>query len=399
MIRPRLQACHRRAETPSFDLPCQEIPQVAGRRLRMVPMLGTWWDFLKRWPYTFGITFSIVVGVFTVVVAAALEAPLRDPEGFLGPAYVRLPLMAFAFFAAAIVPLAIKRRGVRDIWGGMKDVVKYEWSWLRVINIAAGLLTFYICYVSYRNLKSFLPVLREGVLFDNMLSRWDYWLTFGNQPAELLHNLLGTGISAQILATVYVSYLMLIPITLAAFLVLNRDFSLGAWYATALALNWILGTVSYYILPSLGPIFYQPQIFADLPSTGVSRLQQALFRNGSGFIEDPSGAYIYGIAGFASLHVSVVFTACLFFWATGQHRLVQWAGWVYFAMTVIATIYFGWHFIADDIGGVFIGWFSFALAGFVTGNGFWRHKMHRIQITADPDPALGSSEGTVSKPN
>lgn len=360
-------------------------------------MLGTWWDWIRRWPYTFGMTFSIIVGIITILTANALEVPLRDPDGFLGPAYVRLPLMGLAFFAAGILPMAIKRSGFRHMGRGAKAIIQEEWNLLRVVNIAAGLLTFYICYVSYRNLKSFLPVLREGVLFDNMLSRWDYWLTFGNQPAELLHNILGTGISAQVLATVYVSYLMLIPVTLAAFLVLSKDASLGAWYATALALNWILGTISYYIFPSLGPAFYQPQMFTDLPDTGVTQLQTALFRNGAGFKEDPTGDYIYGIAGFASLHVSVVFTACLFFERTYQHRLLRWSGWVYFALTVIATIYFGWHFIADDFAGIFIGWIAVAFAAWVTGNGFWKNKPKRDQMTADPEG--DSSVGTVSSPN
>ncbi|WP_243697216.1 phosphatase PAP2 family protein [Aeromicrobium phragmitis] len=341
-----------------------------------------WWDFLRRWPYTFGVALSLVVGIFTIIMSQNLGVPLRDPEGFLGPAYIRLPLMGLAFFAAGVIPMAIKRRGVRHLVPGIRDVVRDDWTWGRVVHILIGLLTFYACYVSYRNLKSYLPVLREGVLYDKMLSEWDYWMLFGHQPGELLHQLLGTGFNAQLLSTIYLSYLMLIPITLAAFLVLNRDVSLGAWYATALALNWILGTVSYYIWPSLGPAFYQPQFFSDLEETGVTGLQQSLFRNGSAFKEDPTGAYIYGIAGFASLHVSVTFTAALFFQRTDQNRFIQAAGWIYFVLTVIATMYFGWHYIADDVAGVFIGWFAVALGGWVTGNGFWRQRHHKVQLTA-----------------
>ncbi|OUZ09429.1 beta-carotene 15,15'-monooxygenase [Aeromicrobium sp. PE09-221] len=358
-------------------------------------MLGRTWDFLRRWPYTFGAALALVVGIFTLIMSSHLGVPLRDPEGFLGPAYVRLPLMALAFFAVGVIPMAIKRRGIKKIVPGIADVIRYEWTWGRVVHIASGLLVFYVCYVCYRNLKSYLPVLREGVLYDRMFAEWDYWVTFGHQPGELLHQLLGTGFNAQVLSFIYLTYLMLIPITLGAFLVLNRDVSLGAWYATALALNWILGTVSYYIWPSLGPAFFQPQFFTDLEESGVTALQQSLFRNASAFKEDPSGQFIYGIAGFASLHVSVTFTAALFFQRTDQSRFIQALGWVYFALTVLATIYFGWHYLADDVGGILIGWLSVAIGGWATGNGFWRQRHHKIQLTADPD----DSRGTVSKAN
>ncbi len=359
-------------------------------------MVQRWMHVLRSWPYTFGVALAATVGITAIALSNYLGIALKDPEGFLGPAYVRLPLIGLAFFAFGVIPMAIKRAGWRNTWRGAKEIVQDEWSWHRVAHIATGLITFYVCYVSYRNIKGFLPVLREGVNFDSMLASWDYWLMFGNHPATLLHDLLGTNISAQVLATVYVSYLMLIPLTLGAFLVLNRDYSLGAWYATALSLNWVLGTVSYYIFPSLGPAYSSPAMFADLPDTGVSQLQYSLFVNAAQNIENPTQAPIWGIAAFASLHVSVTFTAVLFFQRTDQAKWVQIVAWVYFVLTVIATVYFGWHFIADDVAGAFIGWVSVAVGGWATGNGFWHQKHHKIQLTAEGDEADGSANSTLA---
>ena len=175
----------------------------------------------------------------------------------------------------------------------------------------------------------------------------DHFLMFGNNPAPILHQLLGTGVAAEVLATAYLSYLPLIPITLGLVLTWSKNASLGAWYASALSLNWILGAASYYILPTLGPAFFQPSMFADLPDSSVSALQIALFKNGTAFKADPTGNDIYGIAGFASLHVSVVVTACVFFSRTGQRLAVRIAGYVFLVMTVLATVYFGWHYFAD----------------------------------------------------
>ena len=326
---------------------------------------------MRRWPYTFGVCLAIAVGVTAIVASQRLDVKLRDPDGFLGPAYVRLPVIGLMFFAVGIVPMAI-RRGWRDGLGGVigafRDILRTDWSLKRVGYIATGLITFYVSYVSYRNLKNDLPLVRKNVLFDTEMLRLDHYLFFGHNPAEVLHNFFGTGIAAQVLAVSYVAYLPLIPLTLGAFLVWGKDLSVGAWYATALSLNWVLGVVSYYSLPTLGPAFAQSSMFQDLPVTGVTALQRSLFRAGAGFKEDPGGGSTYGIAGFASLHVSVVVTACIFFERTGQKLAIRVIAWAFLVTTILATIYFGWHYIADDVAGAFIGWLSVSIGALASGN-------------------------------
>jgi hypothetical protein len=323
---------------------------------------------MRRWPYTFLVILSALVGLTAVVLSQRLGVPLRDPEGFLGPAYVRLPALAFLFFALGIVPQGIRRAGFKGAPRAIAEIFREEWNAVRVLNIMTGLVGFYICYVSYRNIKSYLPLIREDVLFDHDMLQLDHFLMFGHNPAPLLHDWLGTTITAEILATSYLSYLPLIPITLGLVLTWSKNGSLGAWYATALSLNWVLGAISYYILPTLGPAFFQPSMFAELPDSSVSSLQNALFRNGADFKADPTGNDIYGIAGFASLHVSVVVTACLFFSRTGQRLAVRIAGYVFLLATVLATIYFGWHYLADDFAGALIGWIAVSLGAWATGN-------------------------------
>lgn len=349
---------------------------------------------MRRWPYTFAVCLAVAVTGTAIGFSLYLGLPMKDPEGFLGPAYVRLPLLGLLFFAAGIIPAAIKRSGIRNIVTGVREIVRDEWSLKRVGYIATGLITFYACYVSYRNLKSYLPVVREGVLFDKDLLDLDHFLMFGHNPADLLHQLLGTGIAAEILAAAYVSYLPLVPITLGAFLVLNRDFSIGAWYATALGLNWVLGVISYYSLPTLGPAFAQPQTFWELRDTSVTELQQSLFRARVDVLTDPwESEKIHGVAGFASLHVSVVVTACLFMERTGQKAVLRAIVWSFLVLTVTATIYFGWHYLADDIAGAFIGWLSVSIGAWASGNQGRRRRRRRKDLpettddTSVPTPA------------
>lgn len=325
-------------------------------------------QLVRRWPYTVAVGVSLLVGVAAVIGSQALGVPLKDPEGFLGPAYVRLPLMALLISGVGILIAAARRRGLRNLALGVREVIRHEWTLRRTLYIITGLATFYVSYVGYRNLKSVLPVYRDGTLYDRGLLEMDRWLFGGNDPAVVLHGVLGVDVTAVVLSFVYLAYLPLIPVTLGIFLVLSRDMAVGAWYATMLCLNWVFGTVSYYLLPAVGPIYSRPDLYADLPVTGVSTLQQALLDNRLEFLSSPvTSDAIHGVAAFASLHVSVTFAAALFLQRTGHNVIVRTAAWSFFALTFVATIYFGWHYVIDNIAGVAIGWAAVSVGAWATG--------------------------------
>ena len=350
---------------------------------------------MRRWPYSFALLLSIAVAALAVASSIHLGRPMKDPDGFLGPAYVRLPLLALLFFGGGIFLDAVRTSGWKQLPNAMLEVVKSEWNLRRVLGITAGMLSFYICYVSYRNLKSDLPVYREGVLFDRELSQSDLWLGGGVNPAVFLHDLFGTGLMAEVLSFVYLAYLPLIPISLGAVLILSRNLAIGAWYATTLSLNWVLGTVSYYLLPALGPAFARPGLYDDLTHTGVSDLQQALINTRYDFLADPTGSgEIQGVAAFASLHVSVTFAAALFMVRTRQKPLLQVLTWVFFGLTVVATLYFGWHYIVDDIAGLGIGWAAVSLGAWATGNS---RRRPRPRQNTEPGKAEDRQEPALAE--
>ncbi len=313
------------------------------------------------------VTTALITGGLAVVGALTLDLPLRDPDGFLGPSWTRLPLILFLFIAADLIPRVISR--AKD-WSGIrssfKEVVAERWPLQRLVIVLIALASFYVTYVGYRNLKSFLPVARQQS-DDAMLAASDRLLGFGTIPAEVLHNVLGTGVSAHVLSWVYISFLFFVPISLAAALVWSRDVSLGLWYTTALCLNWALGTASYYLLPALGPFAVRSWNYTDLPATGVSSLQAGMLRARANVITDPFGTNsVQSIAAFASLHTSIVFTAALIVHLAGFPRVVRITMWVFLALTLISTIYFGWHYIIDDVAGLIIGAVSVAVAGIAT---------------------------------
>lgn len=340
---------------------------------------------MVRRPHAFAVVLACVIAVVTVVSALVLDLPIRDPDGIAGPSYVRLPGIIAVFFCLDIVPRALMRtRRIAGFGPAAVAVLRERWTPSRFRLVMAGLLSFYACYVGYRNLKGFLPFVREG-LADEELAQLDHALMLGGDPAAVLHNLLGTGFAAHALSWAYVSYLVFVPVSLAAALVWSRDIGRGFYYVTALCINWVVGAASYFLLPSLGPAFAHPQDFADLPVTGVARLQQGLANSRLDVLADPfATSSLQGIAGFASLHVSVVFSAALIAHRLGLLPLLRGALWSYLGLTLVSTIYFGWHYVLDDIAGLAIGWFAAWLASVATERGL---ASATVTATADT-PAL-----------
>jgi hypothetical protein len=246
-------------------------------------------------------------------------------------------------------------------------VARERWPWRRLRAALIGLAAFYLTYVSYRNLKHFLPLLHPGLVDDELLEL-DRWMAGGAAPAQLLHDVLGIGATAHVLSWVYLAFLIFVPASLALALVSRGRSGEASWYVTALCLNWTLGTASYYVLPSMGPVYAAPELFWRLPETGTAQLQDSLLVSRWLVLLDPQGTErIQSIAAFASLHVSIIFTAALIAHLTLRSRLVRSLLWGFFALTVTATIYFGWHYIVDDIAGLAIGGGAVLLAGWGTG--------------------------------
>jgi hypothetical protein len=253
--------------------------------------------------------------------------------------------------------------------------VREHWDRERITLVVLGLVSFYITYVCYRNLKSFLPFIMGEDKYDRELHLIDRALMFGHEPATVLHNALGTGISAHFLSTIYLWFLPLVPLALAAWLVWSRNITFGYWFATSQCLAWALGTASYYALPSLGPGFQYSYLYADLPDTGSTALMESLFYGRKAVLRDGVEEAVQSIGGFASLHVAITLLVALMVQYTLRSTILKWVFWLNFAITVVATLYFGWHYIADDLAGVVIALFSFWLGGIASGQKFDRRGL------------------------
>lgn len=342
---------------------------------------------MMRRAYGFAVGLALAVGILAWVASYRYNLPLRDPDGFAGPSYVRLPLIVFVFYLADVVPRAlVANRGFGNFFGAVRSYSRERWTRSRISLVVIGLLSFYIVYVAYRNLKGFLPYVRNDTLYDPVLTRLDRVLAFDHYPASVLHDLLGVGVSAHVLAFIYSGFLLFVPLSLGAALVWSKNVSTGFWYVTALCVNWVLGALSYYWVPSLGPFMSKPSLFSDLPDTGVTSLQNALIHGRENYLNDPRATEsVQSVAAFASLHVSIIFSAALICHYVIPSRTVRWVMWVYFVLTAISTVYFGWHYLLDDVAGLAIGSIAVWIGAKTTG-----HQMRpRRDMAAAGDGVIG----------
>lgn len=293
---------------------------------------------------------ALVFAAVTLWRSSVVGIPVRDPGGEIFR--VRIAITAGTFVVLALLD-AVRRvpRGQRAP-RSVLETLRRRWPARRLLVAAAALLAYHVVYASYHNLKSW-DVLNAPR--DHALTRVDRALFLGHSPAVLLHSVLGEHWSAYVLVVVYESFPTLVSIAFVAAVVGVDRLRDGAVFLASATWVWILGVATYYLVPSLGPFDDRPQDFAGLPHTIVTTTQATYMEQRAHLLADPSAHDAFAqVSAFASLHVGVTTVIVLM---AVYYRLRRTAVVLtgYLALTVVATIYLGWHFVVDDVAGLAIG--------------------------------------------
>lgn len=313
---------------------------------------------------------AAVMAAMATLVAWTYHLPLRDPDGASLPTWFRLPVIVASAVALDVATrwVLLVHRGGTAAGVALRAVLVERWNRDQIRFTLSGLVTWYVAYVAFRNLKSYVPFVTDRIA-DPELARIDRLLWLGHDPAVVLHDVLGTTWANWVMAAVYLIWIGLVPATLAIALVWTRRSTAGAWYVTAISLDWLLGAAVYYAVPSLGPTYSSPQWFAALPHTPNTSVRDTLLTDRIEVLAGPWETHtVQTIAAFASLHVAVMVTICLVAEAMRLPAIVRIAAWTFLALTMVATLYLGWHFFVDVIAGVGVGVAAVVLAGRATGN-------------------------------
>ena len=305
-----------------------------------------------------------VVAVFIGVGIArsvAIGIPFRDPHG----AYLLTRVgLTVAIFAGLVVLDGFVRSGRPRSRRSTLLAIRSRWTTRRLLLAASALLAYHLTYFTYHNLKSW-DVLNAPR--DAMLASWDRWLFLGHSPAVVLHDLLGQHVAAWVLMVWYETFPTLVVVAFPAAVALAprvRDAYVGI---AAFVWVWILGTVTYYAIPSLGPFHEAPSDFAGLPHMPIQDTQAKYLAQRDDLLAHPHAPDAFAqISAFASLHVAVTATILGLAW---WHRLRRTTAVlaVFLASTAVATIYLGWHFAVDIPAGLLIAALAWGLAPLTVG--------------------------------
>lgn len=320
--------------------------------------------------------------VATLLVCSLHDLPLSDPDDDVtGPAYVRFPLFLLGAFLVDVLPRSVlrwRRHRSDGFPAAGHAVLRERWTSHQVRFMLVGLVAWYVTYATFRNLKNAVPFVND-TLWDDTFAKLDSTLWFGHDPAATLHHLFGQGFGAEVFSLVYVAWIVLVPLALTWALVWTRNHAVASWFVTAIAVDWALGAVSYFAFPTLGPVYSDPSTFTGLQSTMVSGMQESMMEDRTIVLNDPTGHHVLqSIAAFASLHVGLMVTMCLLLELARARRLIRTAAWAFLVLTSLSTIYLGWHFFVDTLGGVAVGGAAVWVSALATGNHVgWRPRLVR----------------------
>ncbi|MCL2541771.1 MAG: phosphatase PAP2 family protein [Nocardioidaceae bacterium] len=350
----------------------------------------------------FGLAWAcgILLAIVMVVLAVWKHLPVRDPDGN----FLWFPLILLAAIVVDVAPRVAHRSRLRGSWSRAdvgdvtREVMRERWHKRQWAYALSGLGAWYLCYATFRNVKSMVPFVNHR-LYDDRLAAFDRKIWFGHAPAVVLHHVFGTGIFAHIFSGAYILWIGLVPASIAIALVWTRATSAGSWYVTAVALDWVLGALFYLLVPTLGPIYSSPEHFTALPHTYVTDLESGLLTDYTAVTQHPWGAgRLQTIAAFPSLHVGIMTTICLTVTLLGLRRWIRVVAWIFWVVTVFGTMYLGWHFFADILGGIVVGSFAVWASAMTTGNHVGLRPRLRYGFTGErrpeeepqPDPATSS---------
>ena len=201
--------------------------------------------------------------------------------------------------------------------------------------------------------KTMIPF-AGGYWADPMLADLDGFL-FGQDPWHLFRN----DALGPLFAKIYVSWFPITFGTMGVLVFSKRDH--GVLLTSYLAILIIVGTVGQYLLPSVGPIFYErmglgPR-FAELIATNdptYAYLADYLWKN-----YELGGANLgTGISAMPSLHVTLA--VWTLFAAYGLWRPLAIPAAFYVLIMWVTSIASGWHYATDGIVGAVLATAIFA---------------------------------------
>ncbi len=270
-----------------------------------------------------------------------------------------LSLGSYYLMALPLAALLLRMKHIRH-WrkGQLVPPLQETWRIFRQFYLtkkalagdARALLTCVALFVLFIQLKHLVPFIHERLYDDVLIRLEEGW--FGGRLLSVRIAAEIDPIYAELLSQGYFLFYPYVAILVYLFVLQRRD-RLREEFLTGFALCWLIGVLAVYVFPTLGPCFVDKRFLTELPETGVRGMQLSLLANREKVLATGQGIHL--ISGFPSLHIVVPVFGTMILWRLS--RIASVASGIFLGMTCLTTLYFGWHYLADNVGGVVIGLF------------------------------------------
>jgi hypothetical protein len=329
------------------------------------------YSYIKNPYLKFGWTvLAIAPSAFIILAVISQDIPLLYEK-------VRLEWVLFGgilLWACALIIYLFKRTKQNNPYF---SAIRIKTLPLKIITFIRDWIPIFIVLFSYCTLKSIIPVVNP-FLFDEQFNMIDYYLFFKHSPTALIINWIPISYMG-LLSFGYKSFFLIKIFAFSSIYCTLKDKRVFYRMVIAFSLTYFIGLGLYYIFPSQGPIYYQPKkfeaILTPMSETSNYQIQKDLWKNyehvkkhtPEKFCELTKASGIRnGIAAFPSLHIAV--SCVLLYFLFRYSRAIFWLCFLPFWVMVLSTIYFGWHYVVDDIAGFFLAGIVIVFVNHLTNN-------------------------------
>jgi hypothetical protein len=260
-------------------------------------------------------------------------------------------------WCGALIACLLKRtKHSKPLFSDLKKMTLF----VKVFAFVRDWWPVFVVLFAYCMLKSIIPVVNPR-LYDEQFNTMDYFLFLKHYPTELAIEWIPVS-WIGFLSFGYTFYFLLKMFAFSAIYCAVSDRQVFHRMVFAFSLTLILGMALYFLFPAQGPIYYYPEQFkviqVPMSETNIYKLQRNLWtvyeqvkqHTPMEFYELTKESGIQnGVAAFPSLHIAI--SCVLLYFLYRYHRVTFWICFFPFWLMVLATIYFGWHYVVDNIAG------------------------------------------------
>jgi hypothetical protein len=218
-----------------------------------------------------------------------------------------------------------------------------------------------ITVIAYFNLKQIIPFVNPR-LFDQQLWQIDTIIHGNISPTLMALRIPHDWGVWPFMDKFYKTFFLLHFIFFWIFIGQKNSQDLKNKFFTAICLLWIVGGISYFVFPAMGPCYFKPELFKGLNLPWAQKIQYLLLDSYTHATKD-SFAYqttaFSGIAAMPSLHVAFPFLFTLLSWKI--NRIISITTGVYTLIILIGSVMLGWHYLIDGYAGILEAYLIYSL--------------------------------------